>query len=197
MYGNASIEDVDLWDTRCKCSTSSLGTSSHKFQVGKTALVSTIVSELLERYRSQAHAAAYFYCDYKDPNTHNPINILGALARQVATQNEECFQDVKQFYEKLVAGFDDLTITPTVEELSSLIAKLSAHFTSVMVVVDGLDEVIKQGSYDRSDVAQILQELNTPTGTIKILFASRHEVDLRHPLQKFQKVSFAAMSSNI
>jgi hypothetical protein len=62
-----------------------------------------------------------------------------------------------------------------------------------MVIVDGLDEI----SVNRSDVVEILQSLNTPSGNIKTLFASRKEIDPQHPLRHYKQLSIAAMSSDL
>jgi hypothetical protein len=82
---------------------------------------------------------------------------------------------------------------PTTEELCDLIRQMSGNFKSVMVIVDGLDEISK----NRSDVTDILQSLNTRTGTVKTLFSSRREFDLEHPLRDYVQVSIAAMGSDL
>src|SRR5450432_2374262 len=82
---------------------------------------------------------------------------------------------------------------PATEELYEFIQEMSGNFKSVMVIVDSLDEVSK----NRSDVADILQSLNTPTGMIKTLFSSRREFDLEHLLRNYIQISIAAMGSDL
>jgi hypothetical protein len=81
----------------------------------------------------------------------------------------------------------------TPEELCQLIRKLSEHFESAMIVVDGLDEITN----DRAGVTRLLRSLNTVGGHIKTLFASRPEVDIGYELEEFVQVSIAAMSSDL
>ncbi|TVY52006.1 putative ankyrin repeat protein L93 [Lachnellula cervina] len=137
-------------------------------------------------------ALAFFYCDYKDTATHNPLAILGSLARQLIVQNEECFEHLTTFYQDHVTQ-DRQIRTSTPEELCDLIAKVSAHFQNTMIVVDGLDEI----SENRADITRFLGGLNDPSRSIKTLFASRLEVDIGHVLEDFPKISIAAMSSDL
>jgi hypothetical protein len=81
----------------------------------------------------------------------------------------------------------------TVEELSGLILKLALRFKSTMIIVDGLDEISK----NRTDVTQLLRELNKPSSKIKSLFASRLEVDIKCHLADYVQISIAAMSSDL
>lgn len=62
-----------------------------------------------------------------------------------------------------------------------------------MIVVDGLNEIVN----NRADITKLLQSLNTATGSIKTLFASRPEIDIGYQLEDFVQVSIAAMSSDL
>ncbi|TVY14283.1 Vegetative incompatibility protein HET-E-1 [Lachnellula arida] len=124
---------------------------------GKTILVSSIIQEL-EKMVDPQNALAFFYCDYKDTATHNPLAILGSLARQLIVQNEECFEYLTTFYQDHVTQ-DRQIRTSTPEELCDLIARISAHFQNTMIVVDGLDEI----SENRADITRFLQSLNDPS----------------------------------
>lgn len=83
--------------------------------------------------------------------------------------------------------------TPTQEELCDLIMKTSTHFQCTMIVVDGLDEISK----DRADISRRLQSLNNISDSVKILFASRPEIETDHALEDCERVSIAAMSSDL
>ncbi|TVY43645.1 Vegetative incompatibility protein HET-E-1 [Lachnellula subtilissima] len=158
---------------------------------GKTILVSSIIQELEKLVDSQ-NALAFFYCDYKDANTHNPLCILGSLARQLIAQNEECFEYLTTFYRDHVTK-DRQIRASTSEELCDLIVKVSAQFQNTMIVVDGLDEI----SRDRADITRFLRGLNDHSRSVKTLFASRPEVEIGHVLEDFKEISIAAMSSDL
>jgi hypothetical protein len=62
-----------------------------------------------------------------------------------------------------------------------------------MIVVDGLDEI----SEDRASITRLLQSLKVSSTTIKTLFASRPEVDIRDELEDAMQISIAARSSDL
>jgi Cdc6-like AAA superfamily ATPase len=157
---------------------------------GKTILMASAIQEAL-MHTDPSRALAYFYCDYKDTETHSPILILGSLAKQIAVQHEGCFKRIGELYK---CHFHQTPRGGKIEDsLCTLIGDLSRIFSSVMIIVDGLDEV----AVDRSGVTHLLQSLNTPSNNIKTLFASRKEVDLEHPLQDYRQLSISAMSSDL
>lgn len=161
---------------------------------GKTILMASAIQEAL-KHSDERHALAFFYCDYKDANTHNPRNIFGSLAKQIAVQNESCFHTLKEFWGTpgSPGRVSSTRGVPTIGAYLDLIKELAARFDNVMIIVDGLDEV----AVDRSGVADLLQSLNRPNGNIKTLFASRKEIDLQHPLQSYKQLSIAAKSSDL
>ncbi|KAG0648671.1 Vegetative incompatibility HET-E-1 [Hyphodiscus hymeniophilus] len=161
---------------------------------GKTILMASAIQEAM-KYTNESHALAYFYADYKVPATHDPKNMLGSLAQQIAVQNEKCFYTLRDFWGTPGSPGRMYSVAgdPTVEVLLDLITDLSTHFTDVMIIVDGLDEV----AVDRSGAAYTLQSLNQPSGNVKTLFASRKEIDLEYPLRDFKELSIAAMSSDL
>ncbi|KAH9216159.1 hypothetical protein DL95DRAFT_297615, partial [Leptodontidium sp. 2 PMI_412] len=135
---------------------------------------------------------AIFYCDYKDSSTHSASTILGSLARQLIMRHEDCFEDLTTFYEEHVSP-DRSIRTPSPEELCELISKLSKHFDTAMIVVDGLDEI----THGRADVSRFLASLTVTSPSIKALFSSRPEIDIGHVLSDYPTISIAAQSSDI
>jgi hypothetical protein len=138
-------------------------------------------------------ALAFFYCDYKDAQTHDPLTILEALARQLIMQNEACFAELQEFYWAHLTTDHSSRVVLTSADFCKLIAKVSTHFATTMIVVDGLDEITE----NRSRVTKTLHSLNSTDGSIKTLFSSRLEVDIGHELETFKQVSIAAKSSDL
>jgi ankyrin repeat protein len=135
---------------------------------------------------------AFFYCDYKNPQTHDPLLILGSLARQLIVQDERGIAQLSEFIKDHIAN-DGSSRNHTPEELCELIRKLSKHSQSALIIVDGLDEIAN----DRAHVAKLLGSLNTTDGLIKTLFASRPEIDIGYQLEDYLQISIAAMSSDL
>lgn len=81
----------------------------------------------------------------------------------------------------------------TTEDICEFIVELSKNFTSVSLVVDGLDEVAE----GRAGVARLLRSLNRSSGTIRTLFASRNEIDIQNVLVDYPSISIAAQSGDL
>ncbi|KAF4629542.1 hypothetical protein G7Y89_g8607 [Cudoniella acicularis] len=158
---------------------------------GKTILVASIIQEI-EKTVDCSHALAFFYCDYKDSATHDPLTIFGSLARQLILQDERCFPHLTEFYQEHAMN-DGTSRGHTSEEICELIRKVSKNYQTTMIVVDGLDEIASR----RADVTKLLRSLNTKDGSIKTLFASRPEYDIGRQLKDFYQISIAAMSSDL
>lgn len=120
---------------------------------GKTILVARII-QILQEPSVEDNAVAYFYCDYKDPATHDPATILGSLAKQFACQDEKAFSKLEHLYNR--HSDDTRTSTlPVLEELRNLISAQADCFDNALVTVDRLDEC----SGDRSIVVGLLTNL--------------------------------------
>lgn len=143
------------------------------------------------KLRRRRASLAFFYCDYKDPQTHDPVTIFGALAKQLAVQNELCPQELERFYTAHI-GLDGLERRAKPDELCELIRSLAMHLDESMIIVDGLDEI----SRDRSDVTRLLAELSKCL-SIKVILSSRPEIDIRRRLSSFTPISIAACSADL
>ena len=160
---------------------------------GKTVLASSIVEKAVQR-SSDRVAVAFYYCDYKDIETQSPRNILGALVKQIARQDEQSFKVLRTFYQQHHRA-DRAPIEYEVTELSALIVEMAAFFETTMIIVDALDEC---GKATRT-VTKLLAALRSSSEdtSIKTLFLSRHEVEIRDVLGDYPQVSIAAQSSDL
>lgn len=153
---------------------------------------STIIQEA-EKLEDEANGLAYYYCDYKDPSTQNPFNILGCLIRQLAMQNAEAFKKAESFYKKRNPQGKQAT-QATNNDLAELLQNMSNHFENVMIIIDALDEC----SSDRSYIVELISHLVQPNqNSLKVIFTSRKEIDIEMHLSEFDQVSIAAKSSDL
>ena len=159
---------------------------------GKTVLASAIIEEVLKR-GSDSVVAAYFYCDYKDVETQDPINILGSLAKQLLLQNERCFQEAESFYEAHRTGKQGFN-SYRPDELRDLFLQMSSLFNQTMVVVDGLDECGKNTTM----VIELLSSLSKGDRTsVQTLFLSRDEIEIRETLIDCIRLPIAAEKGDL
>ena len=159
---------------------------------GKTVLMALIISTL-QRDLAPENAIAYFYCDYKDLETQEPVNILGSLAKQLAVHDLQSFIKLEEFYkQRHKQGI--LSATVSAEDLRDLIIEIAKPFDNVSIIVDGLDECTPKRSY----VVELLSSLSdSPSNSVKTLFASRDELDIRAKLGKYVEMSIAARNSDL
>ena len=160
---------------------------------GKTVLASSIIEKAVQR-SSDRVAVAFYYCDYKDVETQSPTNILGALVKQIARQDEQSFKVTRKFYQQHHRA-DRASIEYEASELSGLIVEMAAFFETTMIIVDALDECGK-ATRTVTKLLAALRSSNEDTG-IKALFLSRDEVEIRDILDDYPQISIAARSSDL
>lgn len=172
------------------------------------------------KIENEANGLAYFYCDYKDPETLVPTNILHSLIRQLAIQNEYAFQEIETFWEQYTLEMNRLafdveeegnesTLKPprrlpddrsrtnafqSEKLVTELLQRMSNHFERVMVIVDGLDEC---GEQTVASTILLSTLADSEFGRIKTLLASRDEQEIRDQLSGYDKLSIAAKLSDI
>lgn len=105
---------------------------------GKTILASAVIQESLKRGSSET-GVAFFFCDYKNKETLRPLNVLGAIASQLARQRDDAFKILQDYYEDLHPQ-RGLAVVSEEKGLLATICNMSDLFQQVMIVVDGIDE---------------------------------------------------------
>ncbi|KAF4453712.1 hypothetical protein F53441_3721 [Fusarium austroafricanum] len=161
---------------------------------GKTVLAGSVIQEALSRsYSSRGIGVAFFFCDYKDPDTWKSINILGALASQLARQSDEAFRILDQYYTSLYPP-DGLPQTADPEELRAQINKMSEKFDQTIIVVDGLDEC-----GDLTDeVVENLIQLADYSERLSLALFSRDHYNIRIRLEdEFETIPIAAHTEDV
>jgi hypothetical protein len=134
---------------------------------------------------------AFFFCDYKKPETQLGSTILGSLVKQLALQNENALFDLETFHEAHnVKGQPPKHFAPN--ELCGLLRNMASHFKHTMILIDGLDEIETK----RVETLEMLCGL-TSDNNVKTLFASRDEVDIRSRLAQYETISIAAQSGDL
>ncbi|KAL2070986.1 hypothetical protein VTL71DRAFT_14012 [Oculimacula yallundae] len=160
---------------------------------GKTILASLIIETLSS---AKPRSCAYFYVRYDDPESQKPTNILGSLVAQLCQQNTRALEDALEFYASYNIP-DDLPKSPTTEELGTLLKRVSLHFETASIVIDGLDEVGAAKVIDRSDLICVLSILHRESSNIRTIVFSRAEADIKNHLRDFSQVSIAARSADL
>ncbi|KAL5318159.1 hypothetical protein ACEPPN_013218 [Leptodophora sp. 'Broadleaf-Isolate-01'] len=163
---------------------------------GKTILTSAVIEEAKMLAATKPdHAIAYFYVEYRLPETQLLSNILGSLIRQICASSEDAFEELDSFHRECNEKSKH-PVLPTCEQLGELLSRISRCFECVMIVIDGLDE--SSDPQERSSTLNLLSTLSTPgNGTIKVVYTSRDEIDIRRNFESFEGMSIAARSNDL
>lgn len=161
---------------------------------GKTVLAGSVIQEALTYGHTTARVGVgFFFCDYKDHSTGQATNILGAVASQLARQNDEAFDIFRKYYETLNPP-KGLPQTPETEELRAKITSMSETFDQTIIVIDGLDEC----GDNTDEVVDVLSELAQYTTSVSIALFSRDHYDIRVRLEeKSEHIPIAAHTEDI
>ena len=163
---------------------------------GKTVLASALIEEAAKCCENFENEIAYFYCDYKDEQNQDPVNILGSLAVQLAQQSIESFELLRDLYHH---HYRQKMGQPYAIEICSLvetIRQICTAFGYVFIIVDALDEC---GKY-MSEVTRVLADLSTAERchNLKVALLSREEQEIANLLtQEFAHIRIAARSGDL
>lgn len=159
---------------------------------GKTVLAGTIIEEAL-RKSSEDIAVTFFFCDYKNTETQTPVNVLSALASQLAIQKEEAYGYIDRYYQELHPE-RALERRPTVFDLQRILKDMIKSFDHVYLIVDGLDEC----GDNTDNVIDGLLDVIECSDNISTAFLSRDEYNIRDRLESdFTGVEIAAHTEDV
>ncbi|KAJ3459740.1 hypothetical protein MRS44_015813 [Fusarium solani] len=146
---------------------------------GKTVLAGAMIQEAIVRSGAESDVAvAFFFCDYKQEATLKSVNIIGALASQLAIQRDDSFDLLQEHYQELHPA-RGLNKPADVDELARVTASMCNLFSQVIIVVDGLDEcgdAVFQALETLCDLADL-------ASTNSMALLSRNEVEIRQALE--------------
>ncbi|KAF4445481.1 ankyrin repeat protein [Fusarium austroafricanum] len=163
---------------------------------GKSVIAAAIIEECLRRNAgSSGTSLAYFFCTYRDENTHDVVSIFSSLCAQLALQNEQAFQKLEEYYDELRSD-RSFHREPSAEGLTKVLHSMCTVFSKVYLVIDGLDEcgehvatsVRKLAALTKSSVSEV----------IRLALLSRDEIAIREILEgRFHNVEIAAHTEDI
>lgn len=159
---------------------------------GKTVLAGSIIEAALAKGSAKV-AVAFFFCDYKDGETHLPVNLLGALASQLARQNDEAYAVLAKYYHEL-RGERRLPRNPTVDGLQNALSEMLEKYDRTYVIVDGLDECDRHVD----EVVAAFASWAKDNDRLSIALLSRNEANIRAHLEDdYEKIEIAAHSEDV
>jgi hypothetical protein len=101
---------------------------------GKSVLTSSIIDTIMA---SKSCVVAYYFCDYVDKRTLDPVAILGTIIQQLLEIREILPLTIEKLIEKNFA--DDKS--PDLGVLRDILSAVIQLFPAVTIIFDGIDEM--------------------------------------------------------
>ncbi|KAJ3465016.1 hypothetical protein MRS44_005674 [Fusarium solani] len=163
---------------------------------GKSVLAAAMVDECLQRNApNPGTALAYFFCTYRDEITQEPISILSSLCSQLARQDENAFEILREYHDELTSE-RQLQAGPSTKKLIKILRRMCSSFDRVYLIVDGLDECAEQVEECVGSLAALLPSPEDETLNLALL--SRDEFPIQEILKdQFQNVKIEAHTEDI
>ena len=160
---------------------------------GKTVLLSTIISDLLdERQRNHEITVMYFFFDFNDSMKQKPEQMMRAVVAQLFTSSDETFAEL----ETLFVAHDEGQRRPDPESWISALRGMICKTPQIFLVVDALDECC-----DIQELLTILSKIkswNMPN--LHILLTSRRllaiEETLEHLIEPLYRIDIQSRLVN-
>ena len=139
---------------------------------GKSVLASSVI-DTLSSMRSEDTSFAYYYCDYADKISLEPITILGTLVQSLLLSSEIIPQEVSELIQE---SYHDGERTPDTDEVFNILLKVMQLCSSIVLVLDGIDEVDEKNFY--SVLSLLKKLLSAPGVVVKLFVTSREHKDI-------------------
>lgn len=138
---------------------------------GKSVLISSVIDDRLSRQADPqiSPAIAFYYCNYADKRTLDPLNLFGSIAQQLLRKLKSLPPAISATLENM---FEDGK-RPAVEHMLHLIRFSVEALSSVIMFIDGLDEMSESGR--KLVFAHLQMKELGPTTCLKIFVSSRED----------------------
>jgi len=161
---------------------------------GKTVLAAAMVEAAIQR-SSKTTAVAYFFCHYSHADSQDPVNVLSALASQLARQHSSAFAKLDACYQELNREPRLARALTTIQRLTTLLFEMLDCFDHVLVIIDGLDEC-KETALDMVEVLAKLTEQRD--SSLNLALFSRNEQHIRNLLEDdFEELTISASQDDL
>lgn len=157
---------------------------------GKTILSSLAIGKAAGLV-STTHGVVFYYCSHRDERSRHLSGILRCAIGQLARQSGQCMTILEEKFDP-----QDHTANQTWmrndDELELVLRKMIRRFTSVSILVDGVDEC-----HEPTTITDALASLASDTPGVRIVIFSRKEAVMEPFLESFVQVSIAAESQDL
>jgi hypothetical protein len=126
-----------------------------------------IIDQLQASFADEDVGIAFLYCNYKKQTEQTPVNLVSSLLKQLVEKNTFLLDDLESLYTQHLKK-----PRPTLSEISSALKAAVTRLSKVFIVVDALDECLRDNNIHSS----LLGILGTLPQTASLLLTSRPNV---------------------
>jgi hypothetical protein len=119
---------------------------------GKTMIAAIAVDHLWKHVHSKDTGVAYIYCNYKTQADQTAINLAAVILKQLIQERPSVAEPVANLYNRHARTH------PSLEEIRNALQIVVSNYTKVYVVVDALDECLRD---HRSQLLAMLSDLQS------------------------------------
>lgn len=136
---------------------------------------------------SQSALLAFFYCDFRKPESLDPLNILGSLVAQLCSQTGYTCVELDLAFEHSRHS----NKRPSVTLLRDVLCSLSVS-RKVVLLIDAVDECVQ-----RQELLSSMTYLQSMGENISVFLTSRNELDIQDALLSFKVVQLESWKSQV
>ncbi|EGR50358.1 uncharacterized protein TRIREDRAFT_120927 [Trichoderma reesei QM6a] len=138
---------------------------------GKTIITAIVVDDIYNRFHNDTTVGiAYLYCDYRRQHEQTIEELLSSLVKQLAQRQASVPDDVRRLHEEYKKQPKPLNL----DDILMLLHSTSKLFSSVIIIIDALDEARDKGCRARLIFESLRLQADD---NVKIFLTSRHDAE--------------------
>jgi hypothetical protein len=118
---------------------------------GKTMVAAIAIDYLLKLVHNSLHGVAYVYCNYKAQEEQDASRMLAAILKQLVQARPSIIGPVEQLHRQHA----NRGTRPVLDEILSALRDVLAHYPTVYIVIDALDECRDSNGARRQFLAKL------------------------------------------
>jgi SpoVK/Ycf46/Vps4 family AAA+-type ATPase len=118
---------------------------------GKTMVAAIAINHRSNSVQNSSHGVTYVYCNYKAQEEQDTSSMLAAILKQLVQNRMSTVDHVERLYQQHV----NRGTKPSLEEIYSTLQDVLAHYPTVYIVIDALDECQSSDGTRRQFLAKL------------------------------------------
>lgn len=158
---------------------------------GKTMMAAITIDHLLNSNWNSSYGLAFVYCDYKAQGVQDITSMLAAILKQLLQGRPSTFDYIEKLQQRQAIG----GIRPSLDEIYSALRDVLAHYSTVYIVIDALDEC-KDHDGTRHQFLTKLQDLRV-SQDIRLMVTSRFIPEIMDAFKDSPRLEVQASNDDV